>query len=671
MIFVMDGLEKINFNLEKQSIGNTSPSQPTQIPKVNDFRNNAMKKRQIKFGFKGLFGGRNIVIAGVLLLILILFSVFGIYLPAQKAYKDAKLTYADAQAAAWAIKTQNVQLASDQLAKTKTDLDKTQKDVEAMGYLKYIPVVNWYYGDAYHMVNAGEHGLNAAIILVDAIKPYADVLGLKGQGSFAGGTAQQRIETAVRTLGKITPQIDTISSELDAVRSEIDQVDPNHYPSFSYGKKARDAIANIKNITDESVSLINNAKPLIKILPSVLGNPNEVKYLLLFQNDKELRPTGGFITAYAVFRLDSGVVHVDESGDIYSLDATVPNKPTAPAPILKYLANVPVLNLRDNNLSPDFKVSMDSFYKMYQTAGGATNVNGIIAVDTHALVSAMNILGDISADGSTFTTKNDPYCNCPDVIYQLEQIADQPVEGIKTNRKGIIGDLMYAIMYKAFSSSPKLYWGPLFQVMLTEMNEKHILFYMNDPQAQAGFEGLNAAGRIVPFNGDYFHLNEANFGGAKSNMFVTESVSQDYSLGNDGTIQKTVTVNYKNPYPPSDCNLARGNLCLNATLRDWFRIYVPKGSQLISSTGSEVKMTTYDDLGKTVFEGFLTVRPQGASTLTVTYKLPFKLGNNSVLPLLIQKQPGTDNFAYTITKGNGILKQFNLSSDTTLNLQLR
>ena len=55
---------------------------------------------------------------------------------------------------------------------------------------------------------------------------------------------------------------------------------------------------------------------------------------------------------------------------------------------------------------------------MYQTAGGYVPVDGIIAVDTHALVSAMNILGDITADGTTFTTKNDPRCDCPNVIYQ-------------------------------------------------------------------------------------------------------------------------------------------------------------------------------------------------------------------------------------------------------------
>jgi hypothetical protein len=276
-----------------------------------------------------------------------------------------------------------------------------------MVYLKFIPVASWYYNDADHLINAGFHGLNAATILVDSIKPYVDVLGLKGQGSFVGGTAQQRIETAVKTIGKITPRIDDIANELAAVRGEIDKVNPGHYPSLLFGKKVNGAIDNLRNLTDQSVNLITSARPLIKILPQIVGEPDEKKYLVLFQNDKELRPTGGFITAYSIFRLNSGVVHVDTSSDIYSLDATVPSKPVAPSPILKYLPKVPQFNLRDNNLSPDFKVSMDSFSNMYKTAGDYTKVDGIIAVDTHALVSAMKVLGDINVDGSTFTTKND------------------------------------------------------------------------------------------------------------------------------------------------------------------------------------------------------------------------------------------------------------------------
>ena len=226
----------------------------------------------------------------------------------------------------------------------------------------------------------------------------------------------------------------------------------------------------------------------------------------------------------------------------------------------------------------------------------------------------------------------------------------------------------FAIMDKALKSTPKLYWGALFQDMLTQVQQKHVLFDIYNTDAQTGIEALNAAGRIRPFDGDYLHINEANFGGAKSNLFVTEAVTQNYQVAGDKTITKNITINYKNPHPPSDCNLERGNLCINAILRDWIRIYVPLGSKLVDSKGSEVKMTSYDELGKTVFEGFLTVRPLGAATFTISYTLPFKV--NGALPLLIQKQPGTNGNDYTLQVNGNKVDEFPLLTDkeTTLNL---
>ncbi|MFH1186681.1 MAG: DUF4012 domain-containing protein [Candidatus Levyibacteriota bacterium] len=652
----MDGFQKIDLETN------------TEIPDANKEEVKEMVHKKSRF--KNLIKSKKAKVALGVLLFLILFSIFGVILPANATLNSAQKTIAQARIAADAVKKQNVDLASVELVKTKEELISTQKSLNRMGYFAYIPFVNAYYNDAKHLVNAGFNGLNASMIMVDAVKPYADILGLKGQGSFVMGSAETRVQTAVTTMGKITPKIDEIADELNKAKEEIDDVDPNRYPSFLVGKKLRENIDQAKKLTDNGVTYINDAKPLIKVLPEILGEPDEKKYLVLFQNDKELRPTGGFITAYAVFRFDKGIVHVDTSSDIYELDGTIPGKPTAPKPLLQYLPKVPKLNLRDTNLSPDFVESMKEFNKLYEKAPSAQEVDGIIAVDTRALVAAMNILGDIETNGVKFTTEIDPRCDCPQVVYMLEVIADQPVQGIRTDRKGIIGDLMYAIMNKAFSSSPKLYWGPLFQEMLTQTAQKHILFYSYNKNAQSGFESLNASGRIMDFEGDYFHINGANFGGAKSNMFVSKAVDQNYDIKDDGSITKTVTVNYKNPYPPSDCNLERGNLCLNAVLRNWFRVYVPKGSELIDVKGSEVKVTSYDELGKTVFDGFLTVRPKGSAKLTITYKLPFKLEKGSPLPLLIQKQPGIEGFEYTISNKGKQIDKFELLTDKELKLSL-
>ncbi|MFH1833050.1 MAG: DUF4012 domain-containing protein [Candidatus Levyibacteriota bacterium] len=609
-----------------------------------------------------------IVVLSIILLVAVGFF-FMVLLPAQKTYSAGMTSYAQAHKAWDAVKKQNIDQTITELESTKKELGKTQNSLNSLSFLKYIPIASGYYNDADHLVKAGFYGLDAALTVANSLKPYEDVLGLKGKGSFVMGSAEQRVQLAIMTMGKITPHIDDVAGSLSLAKKEIEQVDQNHYPSIFGGEKIRDQLISVKSIARQSLTFVAEARPLIKILPSLLGDTKERKYLVLFQNNAELRPTGGFITAYAIFRIDKGVIHVDRSDDIYSLDNAIGKKAKAPAPILKYLPNVYTFNLRDSNISSDFIESMKTFDSMYKLASNKVNVDGIIAIDTHVLVSVIKILDDkVNAAGMTFTSKEDPRCNCPQVIFALEDTISRPVNYQKSGRKDLLGTLLYAIMEKALSSSPKVYWGPLFQSFLTETSQKHVLFYLFNEDAQSGVEALNAAGRIKSFDGDYLHINEANFGGQKSNLYVQENVEQSYEVKNDGSIVKTVTINYKNPEPPSDCNLERGNLCLNAILRNWFRIYVPKGSVMLNSQGSEVKMTSYEELGKTVFDGFLTVRPLGAAKFTISYKLPFKLKSGSPLPLLIQKQPGTDKNEYVIKINGKQVEKFLLLTDKEVKL---
>jgi len=626
----MNGFDKIELDAEKDQAQTMKHKQ--HIAEL-DKRGSDMKVKKRNKNFR--IPKKVYIILGVIVVLLGLLTIplFATYKSALKTYRQAKLVVA-------AAKTQNLEVASTEIDKTKADLKDTQQSLHALIPLKFIPVLSWYYNDADHLMNAGQSGLDTGTIVVESLKPYEDVLGLKGQGSFTGGSAQERIKTAVMATGKITPKIDDIAQTLEKVQKEMDQVQPWHYPEFIFGKKVKAQLVDARTVVDQAATFVTDARPLVKAIPSLLGDTEEQKYLILFQNDKELRPTGGFITGYSIFKIDKGLLNPDKNDDIYPLDDSIPNKPKAPNVLANYL-KVYTLNLRDSNLSPDYVESMKTFRSMYERSPQRVDVSGIIAIDTDVLVSTIKILDNtISAGGMTFTTDNDPHCDCPQAIYALENNISRPVNYIKTARKSILGDLLNAILVKALSSSPKKYWGPLLQSFITQTNQKHILFYLYDDQAQQGMEGLNAAGRIKEFDGDYLHINEANFSGAKVNIFMKEAVDSDYKVGSDGTITKTVTINYKNPYPASDCNLERGGLCLNAQYKDWVRIYVPKGSELVDSKGTLSKLTTNEDLGKTVFEGLMTVRTEGVGTLTVTYKLPVK-ATNGELPVLIQKQPGT------------------------------
>lgn len=610
---------------------------------------------------------------GILLIGLVIFIfilIFALLLPVKNIYGQTVTAYQTARETYQAIKNQDLDKASTNLKATKGKFLSLQKSYQVLSWTGFIPILGAYWRDGDHLIKAGLAGIQAGETSIEAIAPYADLLGLKGKSSFVLKSTDERIQTAVATLDKLTPKIGEISEALEIINNEVKDIDPNRYPPTFLKFAPRVQIEKFKSMTEELTGLFISARPLLQITPSLLGEKDPKRYLVIFQNDKELRPTGGFMTAYAIFIFDKGKMKVEESGDIYKLDQQTSIQKKPPQPFIDHL-NVYKLYLRDTNFEPDFAVSMKQFDEVYATIRGKGRYDGIIAVDTHVLVEAMKILGPIPAYGANFTADPDIRCGgCPNVIYELEDYAGKRVGYVREDRKDIIGVLLYQIMQKALGVSPGKYWGKLFQMSLAEVAQKHILVFLHDSGAQSGVEAFNMGGRIKGFEGDYLHINDANLGGAKSNMFVRESVKVDYQSGSDGTITKTVTINYKNPQPGSPgCNLETGGLCLNGPMPDWLRVYVPKGSALLEFKGSEDKATSGEALGKTVFSGFLTINPLGTAQVVVKYKLPFKASGKD-LPVLIQKQPGTDNNEYTINVNGTSVEKFNLTTDKEFKIKL-
>jgi len=489
-------------------------------------------------------------------------------------------------------------------------------------------------------------------------------------------TTQERIDFVVKTIPDLLPRIDSISADVKKVQDELSQINPDRYPDKFQDKPLRSQIKKVQALVSEASAFIVNSKPFLEATPYLLGMDSPRTYLLLFQNDKELRPTGGFMTAYAIMKVDKAKFNPVSSSDIYSLDAQYkPSKP-APAPIVKYIKGPyilsPNLRLRDMNWSPDFAVSMQDVVPAVKQVG-IGNIDGIIAVDTQLLVNLLDVIGPIGVPGfGNFSTKIDPQCNCPQVIHELEAFADvegpiiwDPLTGKiilrppnSDNRKKIIGPLMNSILANALGQ-PKEKLPALMEAAFSSLIEKHVLFYLLDAKTQAAVAGFGVGGVIKDYNGDYLHISDANLGGRKSNLYAYEEVEQDIEVSGDGSVTKTVTITYKNP--------EKQDGWLNSVLPTWVRIYVPKGSSLITSEGLEAKEDPYEDLGKTVFAGFFQLRPEGVAKVTFQYKLPFKVSRQ--YNLLIQKQPGTDGFLYTVNLGKHT-EEFYLKTDKEIKIGL-
>ncbi|MBN1263316.1 MAG: DUF4012 domain-containing protein [Candidatus Pacebacteria bacterium] len=595
--------------------------------------------------------------------------IFFLVSPARRLQSSFSLLNQELGKTAVLFETQDFKGALAQAEVIDQSLGEVADDYQKLTWIRILPYFGRFYQDGEHFLKGGRHLISAAKITTTALLPYYDLLGFEKAGTpSAPMTIEERLALVLDTLDKIMPQVDEISRELSLAKTEIDKVDSGRYPEELFGQKIRSRLIGAGNLIKGLELTVAEIKPIAAYLKPLLGIPEKKTYFLLFQNDAELRPSGGFMTAYAFLSVHQGKFTPLESHDIYWLDNQFGNRLKAPEPILKYLPNVDSWHLRDMNLSPDFAASMAVFWENYQKLPGAQKVDGIIALDTKVLVSILEVLGEIGVSGwGNFSAETDPRCDCPQVFYELERFADQPVSTWRKERKAIIGPLMHSILANIMNS-PRKKWPEFLNVFFTSLKEKHLLFYFFDPDLQKAIEALNAGGRIKNFEGDYFHLNDCNFAGAKSNMYIQQTVLQDVEISSDGSVAKKVTVTYKNPAPASNCNLEKGELCLNGFYRNWFRIYVPLGSELLDFKGSEEEVLTYDDLGKTVFEGFFgktpgtSLKPEGKLTLTFNYRLPFKVNKSQFYRLLVQKQPGALSHDYEL-KVNSQSENFELSSD--------
>ncbi len=559
--------------------------------------------------------------------------------------------------------SQNFLALPEKITALQESKNRIYEHYQKLGFYGKIPFLGAYYQDGDKLFQAADHGLTVAAKGLAALMPYADLLGLKGEGTFTGGTTQDRIVLILQTLEQIQPTIDEIDQEVKTIADILQSIDANRYPENLFDREIRSQVISAQEMAALYSQTFSDYKPVIASLGKMAGSKEPQKYLVLFQNDNELRPTGGFLTAYAIITVDKGVVNSEKSDDIYELDKKFTKKVPIPAVLGKYLTTEKYYHLRDMNISPDFKTAMDEFYANYQTVKGEpTDIDGIIAVDTYVLSELLRVIGPVEVPGyGTFSADNSPKCDCPQVVYALSEIITKPTPYLREDRKGVLGPLMKSILSKTYDLD-KARFPELFQVAIKSLEGRRVQMYFMDESTQMAAEQINAAGRLyeqknnlkaweMGKNLDFLAIVDANLGGAKSNLFVNYEVKQTVSAPVDGYLEKTVEITYKNSRKADNCNLEAGQLCLNSTLNDWLRIYLPKGSELIEIQGISNEASTYEEGGLTVIDGYFSLEPMGLAKIKLSYKVPYT--DVATYNLRVWKQGGVDSIPMLIDVTGG------------------
>lgn len=436
--------------------------------------------------------------------------------------------------------------------------------------------------------------------------------------------------------------LEKVPSDLAASLSEIDKalVGFNSLPDNSDLGPAiaslRPAMVQLSDARDK----LATAAELSKLLPALSGYPAPKKYLLLLQNNTELRPTGGFIGTVGTVTVDAAEARDLSVQDVYALDANAkPADAAPPAPLVKYLAAQQRF-LRDANWSPDFPTSAAEAAAIYAEESGGQKFDGVLAVDPMLAIDLLKLVGNVTIGASTFSPDN----VTDEIEYQVEKGFDK--KGLPVAQRKDILIALAGEVFRRVTTLPSDRWQLAVDAFVRAFDEKHMLIASFDPAVASFARARNWDGAVSAPANDFLMVVDANLAALKTDSVMSRAI--DYSFKPDANgLTATVSLAYTN----------HGGFSWKTTrYRTYTRIYVPPGSALISSSGAmandkilDPKRTpgvvdTVDELGLRSFGAFLSVEPGETRTLSFGYRLPASIvsaASAGNYQLNVQKQPGT------------------------------
>lgn len=425
---------------------------------------------------------------------------------------------------------------------------------------------------------------------------------------------------------------------LAAARDALRAPAPPALPQPAYSLLAR---------AGELAAEADAALALLERAPVLLGADRPRTYLVLAQNNDELRPTGGFISAVGLVRVERGELAVEWFGDSYAVDDLRLIHAPPPAPLARYMWASQWL-LRDSNWYADFPTSADVAASMVARDRG-WHPDGVIAVDMRLLPSLLDAMDGLELDGRPVGGAN--------IVSQLKESwkplppGDMSDAWFQSDRKNFLSSLMRGLMASVKTGNVRP--AALAAALYHGLRDRSLQVYLTDEPSENALRAAGWAGTVEPRVGDYLFVVDSNLGFNKVNAHVTRELAYTVSLPGARAV---LDVTWNNPSPAASggCDLLKQHKddtyasMEQSCYWDYLRVLTPPGSQLLSADGLEDAGPVEDVSSVTAFGGYAVVPRATVQRAQLSWALPRSILSDHAYSLTVQQQAGAGPAPLTV-----------------------
>ncbi len=398
-----------------------------------------------------------------------------------------------------------------------------------------------------------------------------------------------------------------------------------------------------------------NMIDFIDTMQKVFGSDDFRRYLIVFQNNRELRPTGGFMGSFAILDVQKGKILslTVPPGGTYDLQGQLDVRVKPPAPLL--LTN-DRWEFQDANWWPDFPASAEKMAWFYQHGRG-TSVDGVIAINATVFEKLLSAIGPLTNE------KNNVTLEAASALDDLQYKVEVDYDTASNTPKAIIGDLAIQLL----TDLPQHNTADVLKLLVVlhdSLQNKEIQAYFTDKSTENTMQQFGWAGEIVHTepNQDYLMAVNTNIQGQKSDAKIKQEIEHQAEVQDDGTVLDTVVIRRTHTGSVGQMFTGKPNI-------SYLRVYVPAGAELVDAGGfstigeasfrapeqwttddADLKQKEFDrkidaktgtevyrSFGKTVFGNWVITNPGETSEIFLTYRIPKLVNMNDAPQVTPQK----------------------------------
>lgn len=504
-----------------------------------------------------------------------------------------------------------------------------------VGFRKQVEVINEAFPLVENLINAARLSLLGAEKAVDLEKSFFG----EEESDWSG------------VLGSVKANFSSAYEQASLAQASLDKIEP----AFKFFKQTS-SFEKIKSALPETREALLKSENFVTVLPQIVGVGEIKTYLVLFQNNMELRPTGGFIGSYGLLRLEKGKLISFEVFDVYQADGQLKGHIEPPEKLKEHLGEA-TWYLRDSNWDPDFPVSAKRA-QWFLDKETQVSTDGTIAVNLEVVKKLLEALGEVEL------TDYQEKINANNLFQKAEYYSELGTFPGSTQKKDFLASLAKEIFERIKQAKSKELLN-VAGAFLSSLEEKEVMLYFDDPEVESVIANLGWEGSIRNYQlslmndsvfTDYLSINEANVGINKANYYTQRKIDQKVTIGDSGEIQEKLTLTYENLSTSENWPAGR--------YKNYLRVYLKKGAKLSSvfiddpaNPGlwlpfDQKNMDTSEEHGKTIYGFVFEVPIKSKRQIEINYELPEPLvlsSSPTSYLLMVQKQSGAFPSNYELT----------------------